>query len=406
MPSEPTLIPTAMLQGSTPTPFPPVHYQPPVSWQYRGVSLTGYWHDVYSEKETFEVVDSLQKMGVNTIQLLVSWYQDDMRSTNIYPRFDSKTPEDESVKAIIQYIHSKNMAVMLTPHVSPRKGWKDDGSESWRALIGPSDRAAWFNSYEQYIFHYIDIARAENVELFCVGSEMDSMTRLPEDQQRWASIVQKIRANYPGKLTYNAHMYEVFGGYYRVPWDKTQPSRFEATFQPLPKKFWSNFDYAGVSFWMNIYSPAKLDLPDPDISSLLDGWYKNDVADRPPEQAYLSDALSRWQISLGIPVIFTEIGYQNFDYTAYHSSVDQFHHTRKQNNQAQADAYEAAFTIWGRNPWMVGAFWWQVDPASIRPPDCMSIQEKSSNTDFSPCGRPAGEVLRKWYTMPEAPLVK
>ncbi len=103
--------------------------QPPVTWQYKGASLAGYWHDSYAQPNAFDTVDYLSGLGVSHVALIVSWYQADMQATEIFPRYDQETATDESLQAIIRYIHSQGMSVMLKPHIEPDQDWLAKGCQ-------------------------------------------------------------------------------------------------------------------------------------------------------------------------------------------------------------------------------------------------------------------------------------
>ena len=68
------------------------------------------------------------------------------------------------------------------------------------APISVQPAAGWFDSYRTFITHYAALAKTYNVELFCLGTEIDGT--VPGHEADWAAIVQAVRAAYPGQLTY------------------------------------------------------------------------------------------------------------------------------------------------------------------------------------------------------------
>ncbi len=382
-------------------PSPQLRFSPPVTWQYRGAAVTGYWNDSYSTPGAQALVDHLKAAGVNTIQLLVAWFQPDMRSSTIAPDAEGQSPRDAGVVDMIRYIHAQGLGVMLKPHAEPVLAW-DGVSEGWRGVIDPADRAAWFASYDAFILHYARIAAAENVELLCVGSEMMSMTRSEWDQRRWIDLVDRVRKLYAGKILYGATWFEVAGGAYEDRGPDGQVA-FSATFQPLPANFWSHFDYAGLGAYFNLYTPHKLFVPDPGVETLIDGWYHNDLTDRSPEEANLFAAISRWQQQIDKPVIFVEVGYENVDFAGYADyeydpvQVGDEDVPALPNDAAQANLYRATFTAWGGVPWLAGAFWWQFNPDEPTDANCGDSPASGDQVGYSPCGRPAMQVLSNWY---------
>ncbi len=367
----------------------------PVSWEFRGASLAGYWNDSYEQPNTYDLIDYMNASGVNTVAVIVSWYQDDMQSNQIYPRYDKETPTDESLETLIDYIHAQGMAVMLKPHLEPLHNWENKDILGWRAVIRPSDRESWFASYEAFISHYISIAQAHQVELFSIGTEMSSTTKGPTDQEHWIDMAKRVKADYSGALLYSAHEYEILGGHYAVT--GTDPFDFE----PLPASFWEPFDYAGTTVYYDLYDAHNLKDPNPDSELLIEGWY--DSPARSEDQRYLLEAFTAWQEMHGKPVIFSEIGYRSIDYAAFQpyttegSNADDL--SANSNEEAQAHAYEAAFSVWGNVDWLAGAFWWQFSPHSASQRECGAdfIPNPEEEITYTPCGKLAGEVLHLWY---------
>jgi len=379
----------------------PVRYVPPVAWLYRGAAVTGYWNDSYQQPSIYQMVDRLKDNGVDTIQLLVSWFQEDVRSSNLLPEYDGQSPTDESVVKLVRYIHQQGMQVMLKPHAEPEIAW--DGTEgAWRALIEPVDREAWFADYEEFILHYGELSAAEKIELYCIGSEMASMTYSTTDQLYWKDLAEKVRAIYPGKIIYHATWYELFGGDYEDVGPDGEVA-FSAQFKPLPISFWDNFDYAGIGVYFDLYSPHKIFVTDPGVEALYRGWFNNDVSDRADEQANLFKAIQDWHNSAQIPVIFVEIGYENKDFTGYSSyeyNPVEINGTIVQpqpNDMAQANAYQATFEAWGGVTWLLGGFWWQFNPDVTVDANCGNEPAAADVIGYSPCGRPALDILKNWY---------
>ncbi|HPH96018.1 MAG TPA: cellulase family glycosylhydrolase [Anaerolineaceae bacterium] len=382
-------------------PRPPDPYTPPVTWAYRGAAVTGYWFDAYEQPEAFQMIDLLKDGGVNSIQLLVSWFQPDVRSSELSPEYDGQSPTDESVAVLVRYIHQKGMTVMLKLHAEPFIGW-DGKEDAWRALIQPSDPEKWWQSYEGFVMHYAQLAEAEKMEMFCVGSEMASMTYGKTNQQRWKELAHKVKGIYSGKTLYHATWYEMFGGLYE---DNGPDGKiaFSMNFEPLPASFWASFDYAGVGAYFDLYSPHVINLPDPGVETLYRGWFFNDTGDRPMEQADLFAAIEAWHKDIHNPVIFAEVGYENKDYTGYSNyeydpiMINGQPVPARQNDMAQAHAYQATFEAWGGVPWLLGGYWWQFNPDWPTDANCGLVSPGAGDLGYSPCGRPAWDIVKEWY---------
>lgn len=85
------------------------------------------------------------------------------------------------------------------------------------------------------------------------------------------------------------------------------------------------------------------------------------------------------------PVVFTEWGYELEDYAARQPWVIGGGRFSLTAEAAQANAYEGTFRSVWREPWMRGIFVWRWSPRAGEP------------GTYSPRGRKAEEVLRRWF---------
>ena len=93
----------------------------------KGMSYAAWWHDTYATNDSDTSLENLKGTCTEWVSLVVTWYQDNASSTEIY-RDDNRTPTDDSLIHAINKIHSLNMSVMLKPTV-------DLQDENWRGNI-------------------------------------------------------------------------------------------------------------------------------------------------------------------------------------------------------------------------------------------------------------------------------
>ncbi|MCK4735752.1 MAG: PKD domain-containing protein, partial [Methanophagales archaeon] len=93
----------------------------------KGISYAAWWHDTYATNDSDTSLENLKDTCTEWVSLVVTWYQDNASSTEIY-RDDNRTPTDDSLIHAINKIHSLNMSVMLKPTV-------DLQDENWRGNI-------------------------------------------------------------------------------------------------------------------------------------------------------------------------------------------------------------------------------------------------------------------------------
>jgi hypothetical protein len=308
----------------------------------KGMSYVVYSRDTYMTTSSDESLEALAETGVNWVALIVTWYQQTYRDSSIGPD-PVMTPTDESVVHAVETIHRLGMEVMLKPHVDPF-------DEHWRGEIEPNDVETWFGNYRAFIVHYAELAQAHDVEMFCVGTELNSMTERQYDAY-WVSIIGDVRRVFGGEVTYAANWWP------------------DSAWRDLG--FLKELNYLGI----DTYFPLT-DKSDPTVPELEQPW-----------QNWVS-RMEAWQMITGTRIVLTEIGYRDLKGANMHPWDWQAEGPEDQ--QEQADCYEATFRVlWGM-PWLQGMFWWAWTPYN-------------STADYTPWGKLAEEVLRAWYAKPYVP---
>ncbi|MEW5959983.1 MAG: hypothetical protein AB1801_19860, partial [Chloroflexota bacterium] len=253
---------------------------------------------------------------------------------------------------VIAKAHALGLKVMLKPHVDLL------ASGQWRGQIGEefeteAEWDAWFNSYQNFIRHYADLAETYGVDQFAVGTELVGTTHREDD---WRAIIAAVRQRYHGPITYAA-LYD--GEETGITW-------------------WDAVDYIGVDAYYEL-----TDKNDPSVEELRQGWTAPVTT--------LTNLADRWDK----PIIFTEIGYRSLD-----GANQQPWDSLAEGNidlQEQADAYRAAFESVYNRPWFAGMFWWDWSTNPDKGGVC--------DNDYTPYGKPAEDILRTWYGASSASAV-
>jgi hypothetical protein len=304
---------------------------------------------------TFASDDSLKEMTktkTEWVALVVTWYQDAYNTPQI--KATHRTSSDNSLSHAIRRIHDLGLKVMLKPHLDIM----EISEGKWRGEIefsNPQDWQNWFNQYRDFILHYVEIANTENVEMICLGTELTSSTLNHPEQ--WRQLISQVRGMYKGQLTYAANWHEEY--------------------QKIA--FWDLLDYAGVDPYFPL-TEAKA----PTVEELKKAW-----------QPWVKQ-LEEWQDKLKKPVIFTEVGYKSSEGAA----DSPWEHTPKGalDLQTQANCYRAFLETFYYKKWAWGIYWWYWQ-VSINP-------RLSMTRGFSPRGKPAEEILTKWYSKPDPGIEK
>jgi hypothetical protein len=251
-----------------------------------------------------------------------------------------ETPQ--GVKKCIELAHSQGMKVMLKPHL-----WL-----GWGQFTGDlkfekeSDWKIFEESFKEYILTFARVAASENVEIFCLATEMGSHVQGREAY--WFGLISEIKKIYKGKLTYAEN------------WD---------CFDKVP--FWSELDYLGVDGYFPLSGERS-----PGVAELNKGW-----------KIHLKK-LERLSSKYQKPIVFTEIGYRSNDFGA--DKPWETEYSKPANESLQANAYQAFFeTVWSK-PWFAGAFIWKWFP---------TISDRHHDREtFSPQGKKAEKVLKNNYS--------
>lgn len=249
----------------------------------------------------------------------------------------------EGVIELIKSAHSYDLKVMLKPHV-----WVlGDGWPGEFTLETEDQWKIWEAAYQKYILHYAKIADSLDVGLYCIGTEYRKTVQQRPDF--WQSLINEVRRNYQGPLTYAAN------------WDN---------FKNV--SFWNQLDFIGI----NAYFPLSKDKT-PNVDRLLFHWksYENE--------------LHRFHSTYNKPIIFTEFGYRSIDFAAsghWNLTSD----TLLPNPQAQSNALDALFLQFWSKSWIQGGFIWKWYP---------DHKDRGGIYDphFTPQNKPAELVIRKWF---------
>ncbi len=284
-------------------------------WQ-RSVSILSASPTDIGSANYNQTVDRFKSLGFNSVTLIIPFYQETYRSNTMVPA--NNAPTGAALVAAIQYAHSKGMAVVLKPHV-------DTGDGVWRAHLAPENRDTWFANYSYQLYKYAAIAQKNNVESYCLGTELISMvsnTVNPDNTTRWKKIIRDVRSVYGGKVFYDA----TWGG-----------SAYAD--EPPQIAFWGDLDYMGIS----AYYPLR---GDGSIESLKSEW--NDVNTRIIRVLY--DRYKK-------PILFGEIGYRSIA-GAHEQPWAWWELPEPYSAQEQINDYTALIEYWNDYPYMRGIGLW------------------------------------------------
>lgn len=308
----------------------------------KGVCYVSWDKEAFESEYSDSSLEKLAYLGVDYISLIVTQYQESTNSTEIKPT--EQTSTDASIKHVIRKAHELGIRVMLKPHIDLIG--KYDGTYC-RSDIGFSNEAdwqTWFKSYRKFILRYAKIAEKMNVEIFCVGTELEFTTQRTD---LWKAVIAEVRDAYKGKLVYAAN------------WDEYNKVGF-----------WQDLDFVGIDAYFPLSYAST-----PSLDDLKNGWKK-----------WLSE-ISNWHNRVNKPIIFTEIGYTSS--TTAPSAPWEVTTTGNADPETQAKCYQAFFETAWRSPWLAGVYWWKWDTNTKA--------GGMANRQYTPQNKPAERIMEANY---------
>lgn len=307
--------------------------------------LKGMALGIFSQEQNYSYLpdlDELKSLGINSVLMMIPWYQKDIRQNEMEPRWgwnkENITLPDDKLKALVDHAHELGMQVLLMPYLR----FDHRLVKEWRGVIKPQNPAEWQKNYSQFILRYAALAEAWDIEYFCVGSELGSMET---DEVFWGGLIAQVRKQYDGKLLYSANW-----DHYTVP------------------AFWKDLDAIGISSYHRLTEEEN-----PTLFQLKRAWRKSK-----------KEMLTFQKNYPGKKLIITEVGYPSLT-GACRDPWNYFAETPT-NAEEQALCYRAFAETWNNTPELEGVFWWVWFGAG-------GPEDRS----YTPRGKPAAQVLKQWY---------
>ena len=315
----------------------------------------GIAFDGFRARPTHEDFAALRSLGATHVALFPFGFMRRHTEPAVY-RYRSRRSDwslrDEGLLTTGRMARGAGLRIIVVPTLA------DFTDRHWRGEVRMEDEGswnAWFDSYRRFLLHYAELAERMRATGFSVGTELrETVTRVTD----WRKTIGLVRQKFRGWLTYAAN----WDDYDSVPW-------------------WDAVDLVGIQAYFELGDPGTDDLP-VRTTRLVQAW------------APIKQRLAVFSQATGKRVLFTEIGYKSHAGATEHPWKWQLEGLP--DPALQAAAYEAAFdTFWGE-PWFAGFYWWKWRASAAR--------DLNSSRDFTPQGKPAEAVIRKYYS--DIPLLR
>lgn len=334
---------------------------PALSEVHRGVNFGFYARNgYYATREARREVDRMAELGVNWICLIATVFRETAVSTTEFRDFEG-TPDDAELRRMIDYIHSKGMRVQLRPMLEGL-----DGSD--RSCVRfPEDRERipgrshnywelWFRSLRHRTIHYARIAEETQCELYGLDSELEFTIF---QNRHWKDVIDAARSVYSGPID---SCHTMWTDYLKE--------------LENPDHWWYDLDTLSLS----AYFPAA-QKPGATVEEMVKNLQPVLLQQRAVAEKF------------GKPYFFGECGCTSSRGGAIKPYV--FDTTGGYAPEEQANFLEAIFQTFGNEPWWRGLYWWKWDEQNSRP---NFKRDPKGDTGFTLHGKPAAEVMRKWYS--------
>ena len=298
-----------------------------------GMNILIYGHP--NMLEVREVLGHLRSLGINSVALNFPFYQTDLYANEVTTSIEY-TPTNEELSEIIEIAHDFNLRVMLKPIMDEQVFLPYN---KWRGQIEPTDPHRWFDSYQELILSYAELAASTNIEALNIGTELNSMQRQLPD--RWKYLIEHIRRIYDGELLYSFN-------------HDTVAEISSLAFTPL-------LDQVGIDAYFQLDSPNYANIED-----LQAAW----------EQHINHLENNLWEYS----IVVTEVGvlpiagaYRTpYAWSLPHGTYDP---------ETQANFFAATYNAWQSK--VDGIYWWAV-----------TFGQDPDEISFSPLGLPTEEMMK------------
>jgi len=245
----------------------------------------------------------------------------------------------------VNALQDKNIQTMIKPQI-----WVGHGIFTGEIEMKNEDEWVHFEeNYSTYILAFAKIAEEENVNLFCIGTEMKMVVE--KRPELFPRLIHKVREVYSGRITYAEN------------WD---------CFDQV--KFWDKLDFIGVDAYFPLSNSRN-----PSVNKLKKKW---------TEYLPVFDSL---YTKYDKKILFTEFGYRSIKKCTRAPWKYQRSEEHVISERCQAKALKALFeTVWDRE-YFVGGFLWKWHPDNEN-------AGGSENSMFTVQNKEAQEVVRRKFS--------
>lgn len=297
------------------------------------------------DEVTDQDFDPVLNVHANAVAVMPFGFMESLESPELRFNVDRQWwgEKVEGAGKTIQLAKENGLSVMLKPQIWIRRGdftgnLQMKSEEDWKKFE---------DLYLQFILLYAQLAEREKAEIFCIGTELNSFVETRPEF--WDHLIAEVKKVYKGELTYAEN------------WDKIGNVHF-----------WEDLNYIGADAYFPLNEGRN-----PNLEEIRTGWQ--------PVKKQLKE-LSKQHKK---PVLFTEYGYRNIDFSLK-APWDSSRELTGINNDTQANALAAVYEEVWNEKWFAGGFLWKWHHNHAR-------SGGAEDNQFTPQNKPAEGVVKEYY---------
>jgi hypothetical protein len=148
-------------------------------------------------------VHQYKALRANAIAIAFPLYTASLTSNTVIAQESCTNHTEESPPAsivgdVVNVAHHDGLTVLLRPLID-QENLFSQSSTAWRGVLRPANVNAWFKSYLNTLYPYLQMAQTDRVEHFAIQSELDSLA----DKPNWVTAITKCHSVYGGSLVFD-----------------------------------------------------------------------------------------------------------------------------------------------------------------------------------------------------------
>jgi hypothetical protein len=150
--------------------------------------------DVVTRAKADRILDYIVSLHANSVALNFPFIVESLKSNAVTT--DTLTPSPARIRIFLEEASARKVRVTLRPYLDERRILP-----AWRGEIAPTDRNAWFASYQAFLLPYLQAVQNTGLAEVVIGVELNSLQADP----RWVALIAAARQLFPGTITYSAN---------------------------------------------------------------------------------------------------------------------------------------------------------------------------------------------------------